>query len=106
MDAESTCISLITQLVFSQEITEQDVLDLINQTNEEIEQYILPLTTRMQAFGSEIGNEARRLATERDDLRQELRLLAVDLNTNNLDVSVCLDIALDDVDKAFGQRGR
>ena len=80
-------------------------MDLIRQTVYFVDIYLTPLTGRVSSFNVEVGNEYQRLETEKSDLREQLQLLAIELKPEDADVSICLDIALEDVDGIFTNRG-
>ena len=90
-------------MVFGQN-PEQDLLDLIDQANANMNQYTNPLVARMVAFGNSFGEEDQLLQTEANDLRRELEELAVQ-NSNGKDVTICLQIALEDAERIFADRG-
>ena len=69
-----------------------------------IDTYISPLIYRIQVFDNGFIDEAKRLETEEADLRKELEELAMYLSDGQ-DVTICLDIAPEDADDIFQNRG-
>ncbi|KAJ9573551.1 hypothetical protein L9F63_009115 [Diploptera punctata] len=96
----------IFQMAFGQEDPEQDIRDLIEKTNQEMEELIYPLVERMQAFGETFGEEERTLQQEYDDLKNELQDLSEQLGSGKSGVSICLKIALDDAYAIYEDRSK
>ena len=90
-------------MAFGQD-AEQELLDLIDQANEEMDEYMYPLVARSVAFSNSLVDESKLLQEEEDDLRRELEELAVQ-NSNGQDVTICLQIALEDADRISRDRG-
>ena len=67
--------------------------------------YIVPLAERVGAYDNMIAYEDGRLNAEWEALRLDLQNLALELNKNGSDVSICLDIALEDLERIFTDRG-
>ena len=57
----------------------------------------------MVAFDNTFVEETQTLEEEEADLRRKLQELAVQISNGN-DVTICLDIALDDVERIFKNR--
>jgi hypothetical protein len=92
------------QIVIAQEDYEIDLMTLISSTQKITSLEVSPVRWRAERFSEEISFEYSRLQSEEILLRKELQYLAVDLSTGNTDVSICLDIALEDADKIFTNR--
>jgi hypothetical protein len=58
----------------------------------------------MEAFVNTYAEETRTLEEEEADLRRKLQELAVQISNGN-DVTICLDIALEDDERIFKNRG-
>ena len=70
----------------------------------DLDQYIYPLSARISAFDKTFSEETQTLQAEQADLRRKLQELAVQISNGN-DATICLDIALDDVERIFKNRG-
>ena len=77
---------------------------MIAEIREEVDGYIDPLVEKMMDFGDNLVVESKLLETEESDLRRELQELAIYLSDGQ-DVTICLDIALEDSDDIFQNRG-
>ena len=91
-------------MITGQYIIEQDILDLLTRTQEEMDSYVTPLSLRVQTFISENYFEDDRLSKERSSIQREFQELALEYESNGIDVKICLDIALDDVGSFFQER--
>ena len=89
-----------------QEIFDHDIMTLIYTTEKVINLEVSPLRWRVQGFSDEIDSEYSRLDSEEALLRRALQYLAVDISGNAADVSICLDIALEDADRIFANRSK
>ena len=83
---------------------EKDLLDLIEQSVAYTYQYTTPLGCRMASFSRSLSSEASHLQYEELELKRRLRELALQIS-NGQDVSLCLEIALEDADRIFDDRG-
>ena len=72
----------------------------------EINENLENLSARVRTLDSGTDLEFVTLEAERADLIQELYELALDLSPNGTDVSICLDIALEDVERISKNRGK
>ena len=92
-------------MALGQEVIVRDIRDLIDRTEQDMDNYISPLETSMQAFSNGVLLEAQRLETERLLLIQEIENLASLLNTNNADITDCVRTSLGDINRIFADRG-
>ena len=96
--------TVVVQVATCQQIVEQDIRDLISVMTEEQEDYIAPLLEKIDVYSSMIGDEVRLLDEARTELTRDLQYLALELNTQGVDVSICLDIATEDLERIFTDR--
>ncbi|KAJ9573548.1 hypothetical protein L9F63_009112 [Diploptera punctata] len=100
-----TVISLcIFQMVKSQENPEKDLQDLIDQTNQDVEEYVYPTLARRQAFWDRFVEEDRVLQDGCEDLREELENLAFELSNGTVNVSTCLHASSENVYAIYEDR--
>ena len=88
------------------EIIQQEITNMIHLTEKLINLQVYPFFCRVDAFSEGVALEFSRLETDQADLREELRYLALELYTNETDVTICLDIALENVTASLTQRGK
>jgi hypothetical protein len=72
----------------------------------EFGKYFEPLTIRQQQVEEVISEENKQLETHKSNLREEMQQLALDLSGDGVDVTVCLDIALEDVTTLVDDQGK
>ena len=91
------------KVAFGQDL-EQELLDTIEQAISYLDLNVIPLECRMQGFSGIFNNEVHQMQAERLDLRRQLEELAVE-NSNGQDISICLEIAVQDSDGIIAERG-
>ena len=91
------------KVAFGQDL-EQELLETIEQAISYLDLNVVPLELRMQGFSRTFGNEVRQLQVETIELRRQLQELAVQ-NSDGQDVSLCLEIAVEDADHIITERG-
>ncbi|KAJ9573550.1 hypothetical protein L9F63_009114 [Diploptera punctata] len=79
----------IIQVTVQQEDPEQDLRDLIDQANQEFEEYINPLVDRIEGYGTSFVAELQQLQKEYVELRENLTSIAEQLSTEGIDTSTC-----------------
>ena len=67
--------------------------------------YINPLVERYTDIGNSFGDEDRQLQEEYTTLREELENMTLQLSDGKLNVSLCLNIALEDAYRIYQDRG-
>ena len=82
---------------------ELELLDLTQMVIVYVDQNIVPLELRMNDFSRSFSNEAHQLQVELLELRRQLQELAVQ-NSDGQDVSLCLEIAVEDTDEIIAER--
>ena len=88
-------------MAIGQDIIEQDILDLLKRTQEEMDSYAMPLSMSVQNFTSNNYLEDERLSKQRSLLEKELEDLALKLQNNGSNVRTCFDIVVEDVEIFF-----
>jgi hypothetical protein len=96
----------LTQLTTGQGDPEQVLQDLLDQTTDEFRKYFKPLLTRQMKYEDMVSEESRQLESYRSSLREGMQQLALDLSGNGVDVTICLDIALENVTTRVDDLGK
>ena len=83
---------------------EQQLQDLVTQSNIEARNYTDRLIGRSKNFDASLSTEYLNLREEELNLQAELEFLAVQLNSGAVDLDSCLSPALEQVTEIFEER--
>ena len=103
---ETKSIFIFIQTVFGQDLAalEQDLQDLINQHNDEVQQYVDPLISRIRAYSASFGDEHLRVQQDYSNLRQTLQDSQDQLSDGSPDDYTCFSSAISDAFDIFRER--
>ena len=93
--------SVVVQVALGQQIVESDIRNLMVDMSKELDDYMVSLAEGMEVYTSMIDDELQGLEDEKRALMTELENMDLELNTQGVDVSTCMDIATWDIDRIF-----